>query len=98
LRVSDLAFGREFTSIPLFQHEVITVHGWLTSRTILDGIALGQITSAPVLITATFIGYRLLGVTGALVGSLAIFTQEPLPSFSSTISMSECGSYSGFTP
>jgi len=78
VRVAVLTFGGGFTSIPLFQHEVITVHGWLTTRAFLDGIALGQITPGPVLITATFIGYHLYGVIGALVGSIAIFTPGAL--------------------
>ncbi|HEY3298449.1 MAG TPA: chromate efflux transporter [Armatimonadota bacterium] len=74
LRVGALTFGGGFMSIPWFHHEAVDVHHWLTDRQFLDGIALGQITPGPVLITANFIGYKVAGVFGALMGSIAIFT------------------------
>lgn len=80
-RVGVLAFGGGFTSIPLFQREAVAVHPWLTTREFLDGIALGQITPGPVLVTATFIGYHVLGVRGALLGSIAIFAPGTLATF-----------------
>ena len=58
-------------------NEVVHVRGWLDSLTFLDGIALGQITPGPIVITATFIGYLLYGYFGALVATIFIF----LPSF-----------------
>jgi len=74
LRVGSLTFGGGFMSIPLFQHESVVANHWLTHKQFLDGLALGQITPGPVLITANFIGYHQLGVIGALLGSIAIFT------------------------
>jgi chromate transporter len=46
-------------------------------RTFAEGMAFGQITPGPVLITATFIGFKVAGLVGAVLATLAAF----LPSF-----------------
>jgi len=76
-KIDLFAFGGGFASVPLMLHEIVEVRGWLDSRTFMDGIALGQVTPGPVVITATFVGYLLKGFGGALVATLAIFA----PSF-----------------
>lgn len=80
LRVGVFTFGGGYASVPLLQHEVVT-HQWLTIRQFLDGIALGQVTPGPVLITGTFIGYHVLGVWGAVLGTLAIFAPGGIAMF-----------------
>ena len=59
------------------QEGLVDSRGWLTQKTLLDAIAVGQFTPGPVLSTATFIGYVLFGIPGALVSTAAIF----FPSF-----------------
>lgn len=66
-----------FASLPLMLHEIVTVKGWLDSKTFMDGIALGQITPGPIIITATFVGYMLHGLSGSLAATIGVFT----PSF-----------------
>jgi len=73
LGIGALAFGGGFTTIPLIQHQIVNTHNWLTIKQFMDGIALGQITPGPVFITATFIGYRVANILGALFATLAIF-------------------------
>jgi len=77
LRIDLFAFGGGFGSLPLMFHEVVNAMGWLDGKTFMDGIALGQVTPGPIVITATFVGYLVRGFPGALVATAAIFT----PSF-----------------
>ena len=77
LKIDLFAFGGGFASLPLMLHEIVMNRGWLDNKTFMDGIALGQITPGPIIITATFVGYLVYGLLGALVATIAIFT----PSF-----------------
>ncbi|MBI4688181.1 MAG: chromate efflux transporter [Nitrospirae bacterium] len=77
LRIDVFAFGGGFASLPLMLHEVVNLKGWMDQRTFMDGIALGQVTPGPIVITATFVGYLIYGFAGAIVATIAIFT----PSF-----------------
>ncbi len=77
MRVDILAFGGGFAALPVMLHEVVGRMGWFTDQVFLDGIALGQVTPGPIVLTAAFVGYGLSGVWGAFVGAVAIFS----PSF-----------------
>ena len=85
LGIGATAFGGGFGSIPLIQAQVVDAHGWLTTKELVDAIALGQITPGPVFITATFIGYREAGVVGAIVATLGVF----LPSLTAIILLAD---------
>lgn len=77
MKIDLFAFGGGFTSLPLMLHEVVEVRGWIDEKTFMNGIALGQVTPGPIVITATFVGYLLFGLLGSLVATISIFT----PSF-----------------
>lgn len=81
LRIGSVTFGGGFVMIPLIEAEVVNTHGWLTHQEFADATALGQLTPGPVLITATFIGYRVAGTLGALLATISVF----LPAFIMTI-------------
>ena len=76
-RVDLFAFGGGLASLPLMYHEVVDAHAWLNSTTFLSGIALGQVTPGPIVVTATFVGYLVDGFWGGVIATVAIFT----PSF-----------------
>lgn len=74
VKIDLFAFGGGYASVPLMLHEVVGEKHWMDSKTFMDGIALGQVTPGPIVITATFVGYFLAGVPGALIGTISIFT------------------------
>ncbi len=77
LKVDLSAFGGGFASVPVMLQQVVEIRNWIDSKTFMDGIALGQVTPGPIVITATFVGYQIAGLPGAVVGTVAIFS----PSF-----------------
>jgi chromate transporter len=77
LRTGGLLFGGGYVMIPLTEHDVVETFGWLSRQEFLDGVALGQTTPGPIVITATFVGYGAAGWPGAAVATAAIFA----PSF-----------------
>src|SRR5262249_32394344 len=81
LRIGTVTFGGGFVMIPEIQNEVVSSHHWLTHQEFADATALGQITPGPVLIMATFVGYRVAGILGGLFSTVCVF----LPSFLMTI-------------
>jgi chromate transporter len=77
VRIDLFAFGGGFAILPLMFHEIVDVRSLIDAPTFLNGIALGQITPGPIVITATFIGYLLYGLIGGVIATISIF----LPSF-----------------
>lgn len=77
LKIGAIVWGGGYAALPFIKAEVVDARSWLTAREFVDGVALGQITPGPVAITATFVGYRVLGLTGAFLATLGMF----LPSF-----------------
>lgn len=64
VKVDLFAFGGGYASVPLMLHEVVGARHWMGSQTFMDGIALGQVTPGPIVITATFVGYLIAGAAG----------------------------------
>src|SRR5688500_12174917 len=67
LRAGLLTFGGAFTAIPFLQESAVQEQGWLTNSQFVDGLAMGGVLPAPLIIFSTFVGY----VAGGLAGSLA---------------------------
>jgi chromate transporter len=77
LKAGALTFGSGLVIVPFLQQGVVQQYGWLSERDFLVAVAVGMISPGPVVITATFVGYLVAGLTGALVATIGIF----LPSF-----------------
>ncbi len=77
LKVGSIVFGSGYVLLAFLQADLVEHWHWLTTAQLLDAIAVGQVTPGPVFTTATFIGYFLAGLPGALIATVGIF----LPSF-----------------
>src|SRR6185436_10205306 len=76
LKIGATLFGSGYVLIAYLRTE-LAARGWLSDQALLDAVAIGQVTPGPVSTAATFVGYLIAGVPGAVVATVAIF----LPAF-----------------
>ena len=76
-RTGSLLFGSGYVLLPVLEGDLVHNLRWLTARQLLDAVAAGQATPGPVFTTATFVGYVLRGVPGAVAATVGMF----LPAF-----------------
>jgi chromate transporter len=77
LKIGAVMYGSGYVLLAFLRADFVEQLGWLTDTQLLDAVAIGQFTPGPLFTTATFIGYLLAGVPGAVVATVGIF----LPSF-----------------
>jgi chromate transporter len=77
LKFGSVVFGSGYVLFAFIRADLVSRLGWLTNEQLVDAVAIGQFTPGPVFTTATFIGYLVGGLAGAVLATIAIF----LPSF-----------------
>ncbi len=77
LKIGSVVFGSGYVLLTFLRADLVERTHWITEPQLLDAVAVGQFTPGPVFTTATFIGYLVAGLPGALVATVGIF----LPSF-----------------
>jgi chromate transporter len=77
LKIGSVVFGSGYVLLAFLRSEFVDRLHWLTEKQLIDAVAVGQFTPGPVFTTATFIGYLVAGVQGAIVATVGIF----LPGF-----------------
>ncbi|HLW88998.1 MAG TPA: chromate efflux transporter [Terriglobales bacterium] len=73
LKIGSVVFGSGYVLLAFLRAEFIDHLHWLTEKQLIDSVAVGQFTPGPVFTTATFIGYLVAGVPGAVVATVGVF-------------------------
>jgi chromate transporter len=76
-KISAIIFGSGYVLYAFLYNDLVVNYQWISQAQLIDAIAIGQFTPGPVFTAATFIGYLLAGVPGALIASVGVF----LPAF-----------------
>lgn len=73
LKIGSVVFGSGYVLLAFLKTEFISHLHWLTEKQLIDAVAVGQFTPGPVFTTATFIGYLVAGIRGAVIATIGIF-------------------------
>ena len=77
LKIGSVLYGSGYVLLAFLRADFVERLGWITEEQLIEAIAIGQVTPGPVSTTATFIGYLMAGVPGAVIATAGIF----LPAF-----------------
>ena len=77
LKIGAIVYGSGYVLIAFLRADLVDGLGWVTDRQLIDAVAVGQLTPGPIFTTATFLGYLLAGLPGAVAATVAVF----LPAF-----------------
>lgn len=81
LKAGLFTFGGAYTAISVLYQEAVVVSPWMTAQQFFDGVALGGILPAPLVIFGTFAGF----IGGGLPGAFALTAGIFLPAFAITL-------------
>ena len=71
MQVGMFSIGGGYAAMPLIQHQVVDLHGWLTMQEFVDIVTISQMTPGPIAInSATFVGTRIAGLPGAIIATI----------------------------
>jgi len=73
IKAGAFTFGSGLAIVPFLHQGLVSDHHWLTEQQFVDAVAMGLISPGPVVIMATFAGYLVYGITGAIIATLAVF-------------------------
>lgn len=74
-KIGSFTFGGGYAMLPIIQEEIVDKRGWASEEEVIDYYAIGQCTPGIISVnTATFIGYKLRGIGGALFATLGIIS------------------------
>jgi chromate transporter len=73
VKMGALVYGGGYVIIPVVRGEAVDRWHWLTDRSFLDGLALGQVTPGPIVNLSVFVGYQAGGILGSVVAAVGVF-------------------------
>ena len=74
-RIGGFTFGGGYAMLPMLQKEIVEKFGWVTEDELMDYYAIGQCTPGIIAVnTATFVGYKLKKIPGAIAATLGVIT------------------------